>query len=358
MLPIYIYHATKHHTSIRKKGFKTEYSYDIRNTELGAGEATYFTFDRSVAMSYSVAAANESFLPVIIEELEKTDNVAGFLLRNLVEQGSEKGWDKLFEVYGDTINRNYDDKTYDLNDVSDISRYIRGSKTIEIDDNHNFLSGGGSSYLPEAIIQDTINMGISTVPDLEADILKCKLPNNTNIKNIGYTDNAVKEAEQAKNEGFQGLIFKNKFSIDNQEELALFRFDGLEFTKTMDTKITVSDITLDMLEEFISIIKKTMFPNQTKLTDALYREGMISCDMSENDSLKSSRNLLSTLYKMKIIGISENNKIELLVDFNKIDLKTYLRNFTNSDIIPDLVKLDIKENSIHLNNTQLSKNTK
>jgi len=354
---VYIYHATRYGSLIKQNGFDTKHSYKNRNEQLGAGEAIYFTHDKSVAMDYTMAASNESFLPIVIEELEKKDEIAGFLLRNSVELGRKKAWELLFEKYGDNISTEYNNKEYDLNDVYDISLYIRGSKTLEEDsqDNSNFLSGGHNAYLPEMIINDAKLMGITTIPE-DPEILKYKLSKKAKIKDIGYTDISNEEALKAKEEGYQGITFKNQYSIDNQIEMAIFDVSIIENVVLIEERITSDNISLEILEETMELISELRFVDFDTILQKMLEEKMFNINiLSEFEIHKSLKNLLSTIYKLGLIDIVQDNKIHLKIDLKAEPLYTYISKIKSDN--PILKELILKFREVEVKHNTIKKST-
>ena len=350
MINTYSYHATRYSSQIEANGFDIQHSYENRNEQLGAGEAMYFSFNRDVAMSYTIADANESFLPIIIDELEEQDEVAGFLLRSVYNFGREKGWEMLFDKYGNNAPRSYDNEDFDLNDVYDLSEYIRGSKVLEEENSNaadmNFMTGGRSASLPGVLIEDAKKMGITTLPS-EPKILRYKISDNANIKNVGETESAPTESKLAKEEGYEGIIFKNNFSIDNQSELALFKFDCLEKTLSVDKKIATADINYQILSETLDLMEDIRFLNSENIQEKLLIYDFFSEELNERELRNSLRNILSIMYKLKIIDILDNNEIKILIDVNKNSfvnhLTTIITNDEYANIVLDNVKNDLKE---------------
>jgi len=323
------YHATPYKDKILKNGFNIKNSYKERNEQLGAGEAIYFTESVETAERYLNANANESFLPIIIEEAKEKDFVTGYLLENLYKYGYEKAWDMLqenvkeiyqdynkqiseFDNYRKMVDSYYDTYEYDLNDVGDVSSYIRGSKTIEADDNVGSFFNS-SSYLPEVVIEDARKMGISTLPT-EAEIVSMYLSENAKIKSVGETDNSLKEAELAKQEGYDGIYFKNQYSINEDIELAIFNTDVINIVYSIQKNINKDNISMILIENILQTLSNIKNKEISSIKSIILTQNGLLMDNTDNN--KSFHNIISILYKLKFINILPGNKIEILVNFD------------------------------------------
>jgi len=321
----YVYHATRYSEQIKKEGFLMKHSYEARNEKLGAGEAMYFSFERGVAESYINAAANESFLPIIIEELKEADEKAGYLLKSIYTNGYEAGWEDFIKVHGEDFEEEYE-KSYDLNDVADLADFIRGSKTLEEkeeENNANFLQNNYTE-LPYPIIEDAKKMGIKTIPG-DGKILKYKLNKEARIKDIGYTKNSVQEAQIAKEEGYQGLVFTNDYSIDEIPELALFDTSVLEEAFKIKERVKVEHINLEIIETVLEILnsyrRELTVP---EIIEDLIEIDLIDENLSNFDIDKSLKNILATMYKCNLIDVLQDNLIKSCFNSNKESLKSFL----------------------------------
>jgi hypothetical protein len=325
------YHATPYKSKILDNGFDINTSYKERNEQLGAGQAVYFTDSIETAQRYLNANANDSFLPIIIEEAKKKDFVTGYLLENLYKYGYEKAWQMLednvktiyadydeniseFDNYRKMVDSYYDTYEYDLNDVGDVSTHIRGSKTIEAEDNTvSFFNT--SSYLPEMIIEDARKMGITTLPE-DAEIISMYLDSKAKIKDVGDTEDSVKEAEIAKQEGYDGIYFKNQYSINDDIELAIFNTEVIKLIFEIENNINEDNINILLIENIIETIEHIDNKEINNIKNIILTQNGLLLD-NENIS-KSFRNILSILYKLKIIDIKPGNEIDILISSKNI----------------------------------------
>jgi len=331
-----VYHGTNRDFT----SFDIKRSFPERNNSIGAGEAIYVSPTKELAQKYTKASSNASFDRQVLEEVSQKSKVAGDLMKEIHQNGYEKGWKNFMDKNPNGI-KILEKQGIDPNDIGDVANLVRGSKSgtpaSVADQMFSAFQKNGYKEIPKSYLEKAKNIGIKSIPSIPKIIEGNILP-SAKIKKLGSIKNTIEEATKAKKEGYDGISFING-NGSLEREIAIFNPDIIK-TKSQLTDIWKKANQATPNQSLLAEAKK--YKSAEEFVKA-HQDGKtgISFHITDNPNFKIKSDLIPADTPTGSVIRKTMSEKELLDEMNKSIAIFKERNFDKS-FIDNFIKQQTK----------------
>lgn len=230
-----------HGTTKKFEDFDLSKLERARADEFGTPDAVFFSRDKGTAERYSGAAQNKLLPKEVIAQLKEKNSALGEYVESLVNNGPEETWKKGGKYFqNEELIKSFG---VSLTEADQLASGINGSKSAREYVGTPGFGGQDPSVGDATRARNTLNkLGIED--PIQKRIVEVTLAKDAKIKDLGHIEPAATfttkqrlkaMTEKAKKEGYDGVQFSTRDSVDGRPEVAVWNLEKIQQKKATPT---------------------------------------------------------------------------------------------------------------------------